>query len=91
MVGLVGMTAIVSTAAGCGRSDDAPEADDGEAGLRGELVVYVADDFQAGSETRYALGRRSGEERPLSFDSAVGLAPGAASRSGARRWATRFA
>jgi MYXO-CTERM domain-containing protein len=76
MVGLVGMTAIVSTT-GCGRSDDAPEADDGEAGLRGELVVYVADDFQAGSDTRYALRTSSGDERPLAFDGPVGLAPGA--------------
>jgi len=70
------MAAIVSTV-GCGRSDDAPEADDGTAGLRGELVVYVADDFPRGSETRYALRTATGEERPLSFAGEVGLTPGA--------------
>ena len=70
------MTAIISIV-GCGRSDDAPEADDGTAGLRGELVAYVADDFPRGSETRYALRTATGEERPLSFDGEVGLTPGA--------------
>ena len=60
--------------AGCGPIDVAGELDDGA--LRGELAVYVADDFQGGSETRYALRTAAGEERPLSFDGEVGLAPG---------------
>jgi MYXO-CTERM domain-containing protein len=51
------------------------EVDDGS--LKGELAVYVADDFEGGSQqTRYALRLAPGVERPLVFDGAVDLAPG---------------
>jgi hypothetical protein len=68
------MIAIAATVA-CGHTDEAAEADDGT--LRGELAVYVADDFQGVSETLYALRMSDGEERRLSFDGEVGLPPGA--------------
>src|SRR5262245_24737665 len=61
---------------GCAPGDQAPEVDD-DGALRGELAIYVADDFQGRSAIHYALRMSTGEERPLSFDGAVDMAPGA--------------
>jgi MYXO-CTERM domain-containing protein len=62
---------------GCGAPNDDPlgasAATDGS--LRGALVVYVSDDLELGSETRYALRDGSGAERPLLFDASPAFEP----------------
>ena len=81
---LVAATALAATVAGgCGRADEADGAhvdnDDDDGMLSGELAVYIADDFDGHSETRYALRTATGEELPLSFDGDadhIGLTPG---------------
>src|SRR4030095_2599023 len=68
----------VAATAGVAAPDDGSEADDRteDGTLRGELAVYVADDFQGTTETHYALRTATGDEQPLLFDSQVDLAPG---------------
>jgi len=68
-------TAAIAPAAGCEGPAGLTQPDDGT--LRGELAVYLADDFQGHSETHYALRSPAGDERPLAFDSAIDLRPGA--------------
>jgi len=72
-LGLFTVAAIVSAVA-CEGPATLAEPDDGM--LRGELAVYVADDFQGHSETHYALRSPTGDEWPLAFDGAVDLRPG---------------
>jgi MYXO-CTERM domain-containing protein len=60
---------------GTGAGYDESE-DPGDGSLVGELAVYIADDFEGKSETRYALRSSSGAERWLDFDSDPGIASG---------------
>ena len=71
LTGLVASTGVV----GCQDPSGEAFVDDGS--IRGELAVYIADDFETGTQTKkYALRSASGEERWLDFDSDPGLEPG---------------
>src|SRR5258706_8286800 len=65
---------------GCGPlgGGDAAGIVAGDGSRRGELQVYVSDDFEGRTETRYALRDGRGDERTLIFESAPAFAPGAA-------------
>ena len=71
LTGLIASTGVV----GCQDPSGEAFVDDGS--IRGELAIYIADDFEAGEQTKkYALRSASGEERWLDFDSDPGLEPG---------------
>jgi hypothetical protein len=65
---------------GCGQlgAGDPAGAVGADGSLRGELQVYVSDDFEGRTETRYALRDGSGDERTLIFETAPAFEPGAA-------------
>jgi MYXO-CTERM domain-containing protein len=77
---LLAATLLTSTLVfdGCGPLGGAGEVDDGS--RRGELRIYVSDDFTGRSETRYALAEPGGAERPLLFEAPPAFAPGTALR-----------
>ena len=62
--------------AGCGDNTTGVGLDFQDGALGGELAIYVSDDFEGHSETRYALRSRNGEERALFFDADPRLVPG---------------
>jgi MYXO-CTERM domain-containing protein len=62
---------------GCGQTtdgDSSTSAADGS--LRGELQIYVSDDFEGRTETRYALRDGAGGERALLFEAPPAFEPG---------------
>lgn len=50
--------------------------DPSDGSLEGELAVYIADDFERGAQTRYAIRSASGQERWLDFDVDPGIEAG---------------
>jgi MYXO-CTERM domain-containing protein len=62
---------------GCGAPDDTSV---GDGSLRGELEIYVSDDLEGASETRYALRDGAGGERTLLFEAPPAFEPGTAIR-----------
>ncbi len=71
-VGLLTLLLSPFGGSGCGAPGDTA-ADDGS--LRGELQIYVSDDLEGRSETRYAL-RSGATERTLLFEAPPTFAPG---------------
>jgi hypothetical protein len=65
---------------GCGSLGDADPGSmaAGAGSLHGELEVYISDDLEGRSETRYTLRDTNGVERPLIFEQAPDFAPGTA-------------
>jgi MYXO-CTERM domain-containing protein len=74
-VGLLTLLLSSFGGSGCGALDDgsSPAAD---GALRGELAIYVSDDLEGRSETRYALRDGSSGERALLFEEPPAFAPG---------------
>jgi hypothetical protein len=69
--------ALLAAAAGCesGTDDDVFERGDGT--LQGELVIFVADNFETGVQTKsYGVRSKSGVVRDLEFDKDPGLEAG---------------
>ncbi|MES1204525.1 MAG: MYXO-CTERM sorting domain-containing protein [Pseudomonadota bacterium] len=54
---------------GCGDTPSADGVDVIDGSLTGELALFVADDFNGRTETKYVLRQRNGNERALIFDS----------------------
>jgi MYXO-CTERM domain-containing protein len=65
---------------GCGEigAGDPGSMAAGDGSLRGELEVYISDDLEGRSETRYALRDGGGVERTLLFEAVPAFAPGTA-------------
>jgi hypothetical protein len=79
LAALAVVAAALGAAGGCGEvaSTQGGQADNGSDGaLQGKLAVYIADDLDGRSETRYALRMPDGTERPLLFDHPVDVEPG---------------
>ena len=74
-VGLLTLLLSPIGGSGCGAPEDGGvNVDDGS--LRGELAIYVSDDLDGRSETRYALRDGGGAERTLLFEAPPSFAPG---------------
>ena len=65
---------------GCGSlgAGDSAGAVGTDGSLHGELQIYVSDDFEGRTETRYALRDGSGDERTLIFQTAPAFEAGTA-------------
>jgi MYXO-CTERM domain-containing protein len=76
------LTLLLAAAGGAGCAppgdENAQLVDDGS--LRGELAIYVSDDLEGRSETRFALRDPAGAERTLLFETPPSFAPGTAVR-----------
>ena len=71
------LTGLIASAGVVSCQDPSGEAPVDDGSIRGELAVFIADDFESGTQTKkYGLRSASGEMRWLDFDSDPGLEPG---------------